>query len=155
MATHYITWQDGWAHLDERVYSEPSIPRMTQKVEDAEARFDAELSRQFDLPFDKTDNPQAFALAAQVVALWAASDYIMSDLQVQGSETQLWYARHLRRQGDDLLKLFRVRHHPDDADAPGTPLKFIPQDVSALAGTERPSAFFKRNRATPGSSEHW
>ncbi len=155
MATHYVTWQDVWARLDERVYSDPNILRLTALAEEAEARFDAELSRQFAVPFDEADNPQAFDLAKIVVSKWAASAYIGERQQVQGNEAQVWHMRNLRREADELLNLFRVRHQPEDAPAPSNPLAFVPTDVSSLSGVTAPEAFFKRARATPGSEEHW
>lgn len=155
MATHYVTWQDVWARLDERVYNEPEIARLTALAEEAEARFDAELSRQFAVPFEEASNPEAYALAQLVVSKWAASRYIQESQQVQGNEAQVWYSRTLRKDADDELNLFRVRHHPEDAGAPSNPLAFVPQDVSSLSGVTAPDAFFKRARATPGSSEHW
>jgi len=149
-AGHYISWQDAKQHLDDRVYDDVNIIRLQANVTAAEAKFDAAMARQFDVPFTEADNPEAFALAKIICAMWAASDYIIAEQQVQGNEAQMWYARKLRADADNLQKMFYLRHHPGDAaPEPDKPLVFIP-----IASTPA-EAFFKRAHVTPGSSEHW
>ena len=147
---HYISWQDAQEHLDSRVYDQINIVRLQANVTAAEAKFDASLARQFNVPFTEAENPEAFALARIICAMWAASDYIMAEQQVQGSESQLWYARKLRSDADNLLKMFWLRHHPSDAaPEPTKPLVFKP------IASPAPDALFKRSHITPGSSDHW
>jgi hypothetical protein len=152
---HYITWQDAAEHLDERVYRDIDMVRMGKKVVAAEVELDNALRRQFNVPFDAADNPDAYELAGQIVAFWAASDYIVSDQQVQGNEQQVWYARKLRGDGDRLLKMFRLRHHPDDAEDAAKPMSFVPKDVHTMQGKSPPEPFFKRSQAQSGSSDRW
>jgi len=150
----YGTWNNVYAHLDKETFQDPDMVRMGRDLDAAEIEFNNQLIHRFDLPFDATENPDAYTMAQTVVTRWAAAKYLRWHAQVSGKITNLWYADKLDEEANKFLQLFMVRRNPADADEADDPVVYLPTEVSAVTDTQ-PSAFFKRAHFAAGDTSHW
>lgn len=154
MARHYCT--DGYLDvkglLDEQVHDTPDARVVNEFIEAAEARFDQGLSRFFAVPFDATESPQAFAVAKEITAKWAAAAYIRTLRQAEAEPAALWYANRIEEDANKRYEALKSRVEPADVTDAADPVVRRPFD--GLTATDR-EPVFKRSNITPGDTHHW
>ena len=145
----YITWDKPREFLDTVSLGDFDMIKMQKFVEEAEQRFDARLRRHFDLPFDSAGDAQAYAIAQNVCAMWAAASYIRAQRSAEGTEDRTWYATHLDNMAETQIGFLETRRAPSDAEAADDPLVYLPYD-----GDPTHEALFKREHLASGET-HW
>lgn len=145
----YITWDKARQFLDAESLGDSDILMMQKLVQEAEQRFDARLRRRFDLPFTEAGDPNSYAIAQNVCAMWAAASYIRNRRQAEGTEDQTWYATQLDNMAEQQLAFLETRRAPADAEPADDPLVYTPYD-----GEPDHTALFNRDNITSGDT-HW
>jgi phage gp36-like protein len=157
VAIHYITWQDAQAHLDREVHTagQIDIARLQRLCEDAADKFDNELRLRFEVPFVQATSPEAYKIAQNVCARWAAAAYIEWAEQAQGTKDQVWYFDRLKADAQEFMDQLTSRRAPD-AEVNASGLVYVPDDGVEVAGEEPVvhRALFKRDRL-PGGTNPW
>ena len=159
---HYVSWNEVEPHIDAEV-AEPEgatvdLDKVTVGISFAETRFDNRLRERYDVPFDSTLHPEAYALAQQITSRWAAAWYLINARQSEAEDPRAtWYADRLLAAGDDLLEVFFEGEPPDDTPASGEEYSELPQDGYAALTTAQQGDLgvaFKRGHL-PGRTDPW
>lgn len=155
----YIAWSDIRKHIDKFVVGGPDNTIVTAGIEIAEDRFNNALRERYDVPFVEADEPQAFALAQRICAMWAGAYYIVNARQAEGNEEPAtWYADRLAAWADDIFEVFLEGEPPSDTPASGLSFSELPQDgYDDLTETEQENLepFFRRSHVRTGKDTHW
>lgn len=149
---HYANWQDAFQHLNPEVYGSADVEVLEAYVNEAEDWFDNELRLRFAVPFDSTENPEAFALAAKVVALRAAAAYVEYKKQDAITEGTIWFVKSLRAQAKEWMERLKSPLVPTDAPGAASPYTLMPKDGGGVARDTE--AGFKNANIMSGST-HW
>lgn len=156
MAAHYITWSDAQAHLDREVHTDDKldIARLQRLCDDAADRFDNGLRLRYTVPFAQATSPEAYRIAQNVCARWAAAAYMDWAAQAQGTKEEVWYFDRLREEAQEFMDQLETRRAGGDAETNTSGVVYTPSDGIDVEAVEH-EALFKRAHLVSGSGDHW
>ncbi len=153
----YVAWLEVKPHVQD-YEAQPDQSQMNAAIGVAEDHFDNGLRERYTVPFTAAQ-PEAFALAKKIVAMWAAANYLVNARQTEADEERAtWYADRLAGKADMLYDVFLEGAPPADAPASSDPFSQLPQDgYSDLSTTEQSDLepIFRRGHLVSGDSRHW
>ena len=154
----YADWQQVKEHVQD-FEAQPDTARMNTAIGWAEDYFDGRLRERYTVPFTSGDNPNAWALARRIVALWAAAKYLINRRQEEADEdTVMWYPRQLVADGDALFEQFISGTPPSDAEVASDEFSELVHDGYSDRTDQQKSdltAIFMRGHLISGDSRHW